>query len=122
MESYDGPDYTGQHFFFEIDQLNDELENAVDLLRMDGVNKAQAEHDYRVALAQKIWDLRSQGLPATLIHDLARGDEDVAMLKLKRDAAESEYWTDQESIQATKLKIRVVNDQIGREWGRPSNT
>lgn len=50
---------------------------------------AKAEAAYRMELAKKELVLREQGLPATLIGDLARGDERVAELKLERDLAEA---------------------------------
>lgn len=50
---------------------------------------AQGEQAYRVELAKQELVLREQGYPATLIPDLARGDEKVAMLKLQRDIAEA---------------------------------
>lgn len=115
-------EYSGQHFFGEIDQLNDDLDRAVGGMRDAGRAKAEAEHDYRVALAKKMWSLKASGLPATGMSDLARGDEDVALLKLRRDAAESDYWASQEAINVMKLRIRTVSEQIGREWGRPNSS
>lgn len=50
---------------------------------------ARAEAAYRMELAKKELVLREEGFPATLIGDLARGDERVANLKLERDLAES---------------------------------
>ena len=122
MDSGYEPEYTGQHFAWELDQLNDQLDESIGELRRAGTAKAQTERDYRVALAKKIVELRSQGTPVTIINDLAKGDEGVALLRLKRDVAESEYWTSQEVINVGKLRVRTVNDQIAREWGRPSNT
>lgn len=52
-------------------------------------NYAKAEEAYRVELAKCELSLREEGLPATLIPDLARGNERVAGLKLQRDLAES---------------------------------
>lgn len=48
----------------------------------------EAEKNYRRALAVKIVELRADGLPATVCADLARGDDDVSELRLKRDVAE----------------------------------
>lgn len=48
---------------------------------------AQTEHDYRVALATKITLLRTEGVPATIMIDLAKGDKAIAKLKLERDIA-----------------------------------
>jgi hypothetical protein len=48
---------------------------------------AEAEAAYRVALAKEEARLRADGMPVTLIPDLARGCEPVAQLKLERDVA-----------------------------------
>lgn len=113
--------YTGQHFFAEVDFLNDQLEEKVDEMRQAGRDMAQAEHNYRVELAKLIWKLRAQGVPVTIVNDLARGDEKVALLKLKRDASETDWKTAIEVVNTTKIKVRVIAEQIGREWGRPAN-
>ncbi len=49
---------------------------------------AVSEHAYRLALAQKIAELRADGQPTTLAADLARGDEKVARMKMQRDIAD----------------------------------
>jgi len=49
---------------------------------------ALAEKSYRVALAKRIVELRSEGNAATLCTDLARGDEHVAELKFRVVAAQ----------------------------------
>ena len=53
-----------------------------------GEEAARSEQAYRVELAKAEIALREQGLPATLIPDLARGREEVAQLKMQRDLAE----------------------------------
>ena len=45
----------------------------------------EAERSYRRALAQKIVELRADGIPVSIVNDLARGDAHVADLRLKRD-------------------------------------
>jgi hypothetical protein len=49
---------------------------------------AQKEEKYRVALAKKITELHADGIAWSSTADLARGDKDVARLKLHRDVAE----------------------------------
>lgn len=49
---------------------------------------AESEEAYRVGLAKRIVELRSEGVAATLCADLARGEKDVAALRRKRDIAE----------------------------------
>lgn len=49
---------------------------------------ATAEKVYRIALARRLVELRTDGTSITLCGDLARGDEYIAGLKCERDAAE----------------------------------
>lgn len=49
---------------------------------------ALAEQRYRMALAERITELRAEGVAATTAGDLARGDDKVADLKRARDIAE----------------------------------
>lgn len=57
---------------------------AEDFIRSAAKDAAVAEEAYRVALAERIVELRAAGDAATLCKDLARGDKNVA--KLKRDS------------------------------------
>jgi hypothetical protein len=49
---------------------------------------AEADRAYRVALAQKILELRADGVAWSSTSDLARGDKDVARLKVQSLIAE----------------------------------
>lgn len=62
----------------------------------------EAERSYRRALAQKITELRANGIAVSIVADLARGDAHVADLRLRRDikdgvreAARSAIWRHQ---------------------------
>jgi hypothetical protein len=63
-------------------------EQAEDALRKAYIDKAIAEESFRVALANRILELRDDGVPATVCSDIARGDATVADLRRKRDIAE----------------------------------
>ena len=52
----------------------------------------------------------------TLIDKVVYGD--CADKRLKRDIAETMYKTAQENINSIKLQIRILDNQIAREWGR----
>jgi len=54
-----------------------------------GEQYADAERTYRVELAKRMTVLRADGMPATLIPDLAKGDERIALLKMERDSAKT---------------------------------
>ena len=102
-----------------INELNDltlALGKKVALLRDYGVKLAQAKHDYNVELGKEIMRLRTEGVPATLVEKLAKAH--IAKVVLNMDLAEVMHDTQKEDIMATKLKIRVLQEQINREWGQ----
>lgn len=104
--------------YMELKRKVDRLDRAIESLARNGVAKAQTERDYRVALAQMMLQEIAAGCKVTVLGDLCRGDPHIADLKLKRDIAESTYETNIEAINAWKLQIRIIEAQIGREWGR----
>lgn len=92
------------------------LDLAVGELKERGRTFAQAEHDYKVAMAKFVTEKRAEKVPVTIVTILAQGDPEVAKLRMMRDIAESLYDSAKEAINSYKLKIRVINDQIEREW------
>jgi len=94
-----------------------ELNNLVDDSTMKGLELAKAERLYRVSLAIKLSELKAQGTAATLCSDLGRGDEKIALLKEERDKAEAWYRGSLEHIMASKLEVKILENQISREWG-----
>lgn len=79
---------------------------------------AEYERDYRIALNKKILEERANGTPVTIISDICRGDAVVADLKFKRDCAEVMYKSCMEGINVLKLQIKMLEEQISREWGK----
>ena len=105
-------------------ELWDEIRTEMHLLEMAhremkprGQKKAQAEHDYRVALSKRLTVLRAEGYPVTHLADIAKGEEEIAKLRMERDIAVSLYESVQESINVQKLKIKILSGQLAREWG-----
>lgn len=82
-----------------------------------GDKYATAEKRYRVLVRQEILKAQEAGLPVTIIKDLVRGIEEVAEAKRERDRAEAFYKAAQESVNVNKLKARLYDNQIDREWG-----
>ena len=73
---------------------------------------AQTEHDYRVALAQKLATLRIDGIPATIMSDMARGDHIIAKLKLERDIAKGVAEACRQSIIAIQASMSGIQSLI----------
>ena len=55
-------------------------------------------------------------MAVTLINQIIYGVPEVAEKRFKRDVAETIYMTNQEHINATKLKLRILEGQVNREW------
>ena len=92
------------------------LDRAVQELKPRGRKKAETEREYRMALSKRLTVLRAEGQPVTHLLDIAKG-EDIAKLRMERDIAESLYDSAVEAINAQKLKIRILEGQLSREWG-----
>ena len=101
----------------EIGQKSRMLDAAIRELGIRGRAYAQAEHDYRIALAEKTLLERDKGTPVTICSDVCRGDRKIANLRFERDVAEVVYKSALEAIQSIKLQIRVLDNQAEREWG-----
>lgn len=102
----------------EIFKLNEELTASIKLLRKHGIALAEAERDYKLTLRTEALKLRQEkNMPVTLINQIIYGVPEVNELRFKRDIAECTYNTNLEHINVTKLKIRILEAQVNREWG-----
>lgn len=108
----------GMSLYQELEAKTRMMDRAVSELRARGTALSQAERDYRVALAKRMLELRDEGMPVTIIGDVCRGDEDISLLRLKRDAARVMYDSAREYIMTTKLEVKLIDNQIQRELGR----
>lgn len=112
----------GDDLVNELFRLNDELTSSIKLLRKHGEELARAESEYKLKLRLEALKLREEkNMPVTLINQIIYGVPEVNQLRLKRDIAECTYNTNQEHINCTKLKIRILEAQISREWGAKGN-
>jgi hypothetical protein len=101
----------------EMFDLNNELTASIRKLAENGKKLAEAERDYKITLREEALKLRvEKDMPVTLINQIIFGVPKVAELRFKRDIAETIYNTNQEHINCTKLKIRILESQINREW------
>jgi len=106
----------------DIQALMEELTISIKKLSQTGQALAEAERDYKVTLRQEALKLRvEKDMPVTLINQIIFGVPEVAEKRFKRDVAETIYNTNQEHINATKLKLRLLESQLNREWGNSKN-
>ncbi len=85
-------------------------------LKTLGLMKAQTEKAYRVKLAEEISRLREEKYPATLIMELAKGNEQVAEFGLQRDIAENSYYTCISAIENLRIEIETIRSKLSF-WG-----
>ena len=104
----------------ELQQKIKELNISIKKLRETGTDYAEAEKDYKITLRQEALKLRAEkGMPVTLIQQVVYGVPEVAEKRFQRDVKEAVYQANQEAIQSIKLQIRIIENQLSREY---SNT
>lgn len=81
-------------------------------LKTLSIKKAEAERNYRIRKAQEILKLRAEKYPVTIIQDVVKGDKEVAELRLKRDIAESDYYTCISAIENLRLDIEILRSKL----------
>ena len=101
----------------QIEKYNNMLETAVSEMKSRSKKLAQAEYYYKTALSKRLVELRAEGQAVTHLADIARGEPNIAELRLKRDIAKGLYDSSQEAINMYKIRIRVLENQYAREWG-----
>ena len=102
--------------YTELRQLTEQLEISIKSLRKTGTAYAQAEKDYKVLLRQECLKLRDEGTAIGMIDKICYGIPSVAEARFKRDVAEATYKANSEAINSIKLRMRLVENQLQREW------
>lgn len=92
-----------QHIASEIIRVSQRLEHAADALFALGREKATTEREYRLKLSQELLKLKSEGMAATLIPDVARGK--VSDYLFERDIAEVRFKAGIEATNALKSTL-----------------
>ena len=101
----------------ELESKIQELEISIRSLRKTGSNYAEAERDYKILLRQEVLKLRDEGQAIGVITLTCYGIPSVAEARFKRDIAESIYKANLEAINSIKLQLRLLENQIQREYG-----
>lgn len=101
----------------ELESKIQELEISIRSLRKTGQNYAEAERDYKILLRQEVLKLRDEGQAIGVITLTCYGIPSVAEARFKRDTAEAIYKANLEAINSIKLQLRLLENQIQREYG-----
>lgn len=107
----------GFELYARLEDKLAENQSAINQLRIDGEAEAMARRNYRVALAKEELRLRlEEKLPASMISDVARGDEDVAQKRYLLSCAETAYKASYEATMLRKREVDTIREQIAREY------
>lgn len=105
----------------EIQEYKELLNKAITELKTRGRNYAEAYKNYRILVAQELLRLRAEGMPVTIAYDIARGKQEIAEAKENEIITESLYESCKEAINSYKLQIKILENQLDREWGHAKN-
>ena len=100
----------------EENRIKSQLDDALSTCRANGIKANEAEVEYRIKKAQEILRLKSEGYPATLIPDIVKGLNEVAILYQKKLDAEVVYKANCEAILVKKLELKIVHDDLKGEY------
>ena len=101
----------------ELNEKVKQLEISIKELRNSGTSYATAERDYKILLRQECLKLRDEGPAIGMIDKTCYGIPSVAEARFKRDVAEAVYKANLEAINSIKLQLRLIENQISREYG-----
>lgn len=88
-------------------------------LKAEGRKKCVAEKDYKVLLRQECLKMKAEGMTTGMIDKVCYGIDNVAEARLASQIAETDYTADLELLQWLKLKARLLDNQVSREWRSP---
>lgn len=101
----------------ELQVKINQLEASLKELRKSGTNYAKAERDYKILLRQECLKLRDDGMAIGMIDKTCYGIPSVAEARFQRDVAQTIYQANLEAINTLKLQLRLIENQISREFG-----
>lgn len=100
----------------ELTKLTNQLETSIKMLRQNGTAYAQSEKDYKILLRTECLRLRDEGMAIGMIDKTCYGIPAVAEARYRRDCADAVYTANKEAINSIKLRMRLVENQLQREW------
>ena len=87
-------------------------------LRSLMVDAAEKEAAYQRAKRDRALEIRAEGVPWTGVQLIVKGDPDVNAAYLEREVAVATRDAAQEHVNTLKTDIRVITNQIQREYGQ----
>lgn len=107
---------SGQELFAERDRIKTSLEQSLSKAYENGMDLAEKTRLYRILLAQKILELKADGMAVSIIKEVAKGTDTVADAEMLMIAAEVSYKASNENIMAQKKLFESIEADIKREY------
>lgn len=108
--------FGGQGDFAELMELMERAEQGVQDMRETGCQYARNRQAYEVAKARRTLEERAKGTPVTIIPSIVQGYDDVSEARMLKDSSEALYAAAKEAVNVSKLKARIIESQVNREW------
>lgn len=102
--------------YTERKKLESVLKRALNEVTKRGIEKAESERKYRMALHQGFLKEKANGMAASAIYDYIRGDEEIADLCFERDVAETKYKAALEAVNVYKIFVKIKQEDLEREY------
>ena len=100
----------------ELQEQIDKLNVSIKELRKSGSEFASAEREYKIKLREACLQLRKEGMAVGMIDKVCYGIPAVADARFQRDIAETKYKANLEAINVFKLNIKIIQNQIDKEF------
>ena len=107
--------------YSELQTKTRQLDASIKQLRYNGIEYAKAEKEYKILLRSECLKLRDSGMAFGMIDKTCYGIPSVAEARFQRDVAETVYRANLEAIASIKLQLRLIENQLQREWGQEGN-
>mgnify|MGYP003287457674 CR=1 FL=1 len=104
------------NLFNELNELCKKLSQSIKLMERYGIEKAEAERDYKICLNQWALKLKEDNLAVTLIQLIVKGVPEVAKKRFKRDVADVMYETTKQSIYVQTMQTKILETQLKLEY------
>lgn len=102
--------------YTELQQKRRELDACIRQLRHTGAEFAAADRAYNIAKRACCLRLKAEGMPIGLIEKVYKGEPEVADARYRMMCDEAIYKANCEAVMSTKLQLRLIDTQLGREW------
>lgn len=107
----------GGDLWGEIEETQRLLGVALSESKRRGAAMVAAEAAYYTAKAEAVFRLKGDGMPATLINAVIKGEAGVVDEMRAYHAAQVEYDNSREAINVYKKRLDTLREQYAREWG-----